>query len=51
MKINNEKKFKTNVAYETLAPVWNQSVTVAMPTDADKLVIVSTFSVNLDLFS
>jgi len=42
VRVNNAKKFKTNVAYETLAPVWNESVSIAMPQAGDKI--------NLDVF-
>ncbi|CAH3128724.1 unnamed protein product [Porites lobata] len=42
VRVNNSKKFKTNVAYETLTPVWNESVSIAMPQGDDKI--------NLDVF-
>lgn len=41
MRVNNAKKFKTNVAYETLTPVWNESVSIAMPQEGDKISFVS----------
>lgn len=41
VRVNNSKKFKTNVIYESLAPVWNESVSIAMPEGNDKLIIVS----------
>lgn len=37
VRVNNSKKFKTNVAYETLTPVWNESVSIAMPQAGDKI--------------
>lgn len=37
VRVNNAKKFKTNVAYETLSPVWNESVSIAMPQEGDKI--------------
>ncbi|XP_078344796.1 uncharacterized protein LOC144630322 isoform X2 [Oculina patagonica] len=37
VRVNNAKKFKTNVAYETLTPVWNESVSIAMPQEGDKI--------------
>ena len=43
VRVNNAKKFKTNVAYETLAPVWNESVSIAMPQASDKVNLVSPF--------
>ena len=42
VRVNNAKKFKTNVAYETLAPVWNESVSIAMPQAGDKINLVSS---------
>ena len=41
VRVNNSKKFKTNVAYETLTPVWNESVSIAMPQGDDKINLVS----------
>ena len=43
VRVNNAKKFKTNVAYETLSPVWNESVSIAMPQEGDKISFVSLF--------
>ncbi|KAK2560475.1 Tricalbin-1 [Acropora cervicornis] len=37
VRVNNEKKYKTNVAYETLKPIWNESVSIAMPQADDKI--------------
>jgi len=37
VRVNNAKKFKTSVAYETLSPVWNESVSIAMPQEGDKI--------------
>lgn len=37
VRVNNAKKYKTNVAYETLKPVWNESVSIAMPQANDKI--------------
>ncbi|XP_020623204.1 tricalbin-1-like [Orbicella faveolata] len=37
VRVNNAKKFKTSVAYETLSPVWNESVSIAMPQEDDKI--------------
>ncbi|XP_044164205.1 tricalbin-1-like [Acropora millepora] len=42
VRVNNEKKYKTNVAYETLKPIWNESVSIAMPQADDKI--------NIDVF-
>lgn len=42
VRVNNAKKFKTNVAYETLSPVWNESVSIAMPQEGDKISFVSS---------
>ena len=42
VRVNNAKKFKTNVAYETLSPVWNESVSIAMPQEGDKISLVSS---------
>ncbi|KXJ28222.1 tricalbin-1 [Exaiptasia diaphana] len=39
VRVNNSKKFKTNVIYESLTPVWNESVSIAMPQGNDKLII------------
>ncbi|KAK3749842.1 hypothetical protein QZH41_015501, partial [Actinostola sp. cb2023] len=39
VRVNNSKKFKTNVVYESLTPVWNESVSIAMPQGNDKLII------------
>ena len=44
VRVNNSKKFKTNVAYETLTPVWNESVSIAMPQGDDKINLVSVNS-------
>ena len=41
VRVDNSKKFKTNVIYESLTPVWNESVSIAMPQGNDKLIIVS----------
>jgi len=42
VRVNNAKKFKTSVAYETLSPVWNESVSIAMPQEGDKISLVSS---------
>jgi len=42
VRVNNAKKFKTSVAYETLSPVWNESVSIAMPQEDDKIFLVSS---------
>ncbi|XP_048580326.1 tricalbin-1 [Nematostella vectensis] len=39
VRVNSSKKFKTNVIYESLNPVWNQSVSIAMPQGGDKLIV------------
>ena len=44
VRVNSSKKFKTNVAYETLTPVWNESVSIAMPQGDDKINLVSVNS-------
>ena len=50
VRVNNAKKFKTNVAYETLAPVWNESVSIAMPQAGDKFNLVSSTLVFVSRF-
>lgn len=50
VRVNNAKKFKTNVAYETLSPVWNESVSIAMPQEGDKISFVSS-SLYIDMTS
>ena len=42
VRVNSAKKFKTSVAYETLSPVWNESVSIAMPQEGDKISLVSS---------
>ena len=49
VRVNNSKKFKTNVAYETLTPVWNESVSIAMPQGDDKINLVSVNSLSYHL--
>ena len=49
VRVNNSKKFKTNVAYETLTPVWNESVSIAMPQGDDKISLVSVNSLSYHL--
>ena len=49
VRVNNSKKFKTNVAYETLTPVWNESVSIAMPQADDKINLVSIHSLSYHL--